>query len=200
MRPHLPAVAALWLLLTACGGSSPAQPERTAAPTSTSVPPTVSFALKAPPVRVPLSASAFAGRECDTLTPAQRTALGIYRASPGYGTPACNFVVRVPGEMTVVAEVLVSGSGQGLTSIYTLQEQRELWRMWEPTEVDGYPAVLFSKYPRRPGMVCEAGVGVADTQYIWVRYYYYDEHDGQDTCAPAERVAAEVLATIKANS
>lgn len=194
----LPVLAALGLL-AACSGtaqSSTPPPQTTANATPPAA--TASFTLKAPPVRDPLDASVFIRKPatCDLLTAAQRATLGI--SGGRWDKWRCNFTVTQP-DASVIAELTVNGMGaQGLTTLYSLQEQRRLWMTWQPTEAGGYPAVRYSEFPPSllPAMVCEFAIGVADAQYLNVRYYYWDGHAGQDTCGPAEHIATEVLATL----
>jgi hypothetical protein len=69
---------------------------------------------------------------------------------------------------------------------------------WTPSTVDGYPAVV--RAPKDDRTRCHVDVGVSDTAYFNVTYYYYDwnDWDGRDTCAAANAIAAAVLTTIKA--
>ncbi|UVS77508.1 hypothetical protein Actkin_01219 [Actinokineospora sp. UTMC 2448] len=61
-------------------------------------------------------------------------------------------------------------------------------------DLAGYPAVTH----RRQGTDCHTSVGLSDSGLFFVWYRDWMGRPDVDTCGPATRIAAEVLATIQA--
>lgn len=67
-----------------------------------------------------------------------------------------------------------------------------MWEQWQPTELDGYPALVFGTSDPNE---CNFAVGLTDTLYFWTTV-----DDGDKRCPRGRTAAAAVLATIRAAS
>jgi hypothetical protein len=182
------------MLLAACTGDKPSDPTPTTATTRPSPPPDP--AREAPPVQNPLDAVAFEGEPCRSLTDAQQKLFGFDSAKIDHGLEGerCLFLKAKTKQATSVT--FASKMTDGLSGRYS-EHASGTWNYWEPTVIDGYPAVAFSTIlSGQPGPDgCNLGVGIKDSLYFWVTV---DAHDGGNGCAEARDVATAVLSTVKA--
>ncbi len=165
------------------------------APTSTrSAPPpdtTTDSLSTAPPVAAPLDARHFELAPCDSLTPQQRRALDFTSAKPANiarDGEECLFE-RHPGDAALV--VFAANVSRGLGARYA-EHSTGTWEQWEPTELDGYPALVFGTSERGE---CNFAVGITDSLYYWATV-----DDPDERCPRGRAVAAAVLTTIKAGN
>jgi len=176
---------ALALALTGCGGL------RSAGPTSPlaaeGFPADVPQELK---VNTPKDARGVA--QCDLLTPAQLTTLGL---DPTTARP------DVRGLDASCMWYYADRSTYASLGISTNPNNGKLpgfWRLFhndpafETFEVAGHPALRADQEPDRS---CSLGVGVADLQYLVVDAYF-DRKPRPDPCAPARRMAEMVLSNL----
>lgn len=186
-------------LLTSCTDDpAPTLPSTTT--TTTTAPPTP---RDSPPVRNPLDVRKFVADPCTSLTPEQLTelSLGDRRESTGddadQSEDGCTYLDLDPATRLIVYVNYYPDVTDGLEYRYD-QHQAGQWVVWNPTEVDGYPAVAFRSKDDPTG--CLVDVGLSDTDFFNIKYFYYAwvGYDGRDTCAAATNVAAAVLATVKA--
>lgn len=170
-------------LLAACVSEEAGTPVTTAPRTSSVTP-----SFGAPSVADPLDAAAFVADPCTSLTPAQQDELGVddgNERTVGNGIK-CDYAGGI------FASVLYSNKKSGLAYLYGLN-QDDVWAHWDPTEVDGYPAVAYA--PRANPERCEVAVGLSDSSYVSVGVY---SDTGDDRCAAGKSLAGVVLSTIKA--
>jgi hypothetical protein len=177
-RRHVAAALLPLVLLAAC------TTEETGTPTT--APATPSFG--APAVPHPLDIDAFAADPCTSLTPEQQDE---FMVDSGNDRTVANGNKCDYGGGTFMS-VLYSTEKSGLSYLYELNEH-DIWSRWEPTEVDGYPAVLHVS--RNKPEVCDVAVGLSDTAYVSVSVLV---SFGDDACPPAEEGAERVMETIKA--
>jgi len=202
------AVAAASLTLpTACGSDPPTPPPSTT-PTATSdtEPSTTSPGL-APPVQNPLEIDEFTDNPCASLTAPQ---LGEFDLAPGkkeepdnvgQASDNCTYLARKhPTSRLIVYVNYFPDVSNGLNFRYEEHEGGR-WPSWQPTEVDGYPAVIFSPKDTTPEpSICDLDVGVSDSSFFNVRANYYGRvgYSGQDTCAMTKDIALAVLTNLEA--
>jgi hypothetical protein len=136
----------------------------------------------------PLDASSFVADPCASLSEAQRHEYSITsaeRSTLPTGGETCYFA-RTPVDSLLV---VFSNDPNGLNSLYT-RYAHESGFHWQPTKLDGYPAVVFGE---KANPDCTFAVGISDSLYFWVKASYDDE-----TCTTSKPVASTVLANIKA--
>lgn len=198
-RIQLAAALTSVLVLAACSDDEPGEtnnpgPPMTPTSSASSASPNPGTA-KAPPVKEPLDASAFVAEPCKSLTEGQRTDFALEQGEPDLSSES-----GVPGEACMytnheaqvrVRVVYTPELKNGLSHLYE-QNAAGSWKYWEPTEVDGHPAVIAMDEP--PGTDCSLSVGLNDSLYFDVSVLA-ESGDGRTA---AENVASAVLATIKA--
>lgn len=153
----------------------------------------------APRVTNPLDASRFLPKPCEVLTAAQLQALNL--PAPGKtdtdtplakaAGPACLW--QNSDSRSTVGVALMSGNKNGLSDTYSVPER---WAKgyFEPTEVDGYPAVFNGSSDFRSQGDCQITVGITDT------LAFSASESGrlkERSCDRAKQVASMVIQTIK---
>jgi Protein of unknown function (DUF3558) len=143
----------------------------------------------APRVDTPLDADAFVAEPCASLSDTQRTALALVSATSRDVADGviCEYRTKSDAEMSV----FYSNRPSGLNFVYRMNEGGA-WGLWEPTEVDGYPAVAYN-LPDHPDL-CSVAVGLSDSLYFSANA---DADSAADRCSTAKSLAAAVLSTIK---
>lgn len=160
----------------------------------------------APKVPNPLPASALNGNPCDAaLTSDQVTGFIGTTKSPQSreidSGPACTWfsVDGVSGQINVYYNTKV---GDGLNAAY--QNARPNADRWEPTTVQGYPAVAYTQKGMGQSTTgtCNVFVGIRDDLTFGVGLTVGDNARarGVDSCAGANKVANAVLTNIKGRS
>ncbi|ONI79740.1 hypothetical protein ALI144C_23595 [Actinosynnema sp. ALI-1.44] len=195
---RLAALALLPLTLTvACDNSTTTTPPPTTTSTTT---PTTSNSARAPRVPTPLETAAYTANPCRSLTAAQQRQFGVSAGdlvdAAREGT-SCFY--RYPGGVpTATTVTYATRVPTGLNSKYH-EHSTGMWTYWEPTVVDGYPALGFqATYVGDPTpQVCNFAIAVTDSLYFWVTA---DDKPGADKCSAAKDVASAVLTTVKAGA
>lgn len=154
----------------------------------------------APRVDDPLDASRFLTDPCAVLTRAQLTGFGV--SKPGepdtdsaiavHSGPGCVWVAESEVNSVIGASFL-SGNKNGLSDTYRGRDRFDGY--FEPTTVDGYPAVFNDIGDGRPQGDCNITVGISDT--LTFRAAEHGGRDAQGACDRATQVAAAVIQTIK---
>jgi hypothetical protein len=185
-------VALATLALAACTASKQeGPPSTTTTPEPSTTTPTSAGVPTAPRVTRPLDPGAYASDPCTSLTTAQRQALGITEARPGdiaIEGAECYF----SGEsIETIAVVFAANVDSGLSSRY-YENTVGAWAYWQPSELDGYPALA---YGNSDPLNCNVAVALTDTLYFWTSA---DARTPSERCATARSAAANVLATVKA--
>lgn len=171
-------------------------------PTSTDGAPTTTTAPGgddhgAPKVENPLEAETQLAEPCKALTAQQQAALGIDDARPAdkadFETlgPYCSWNDDKSGRVTYLVGFLTPNEN-GMADIYRGEKQNE-WEYFEPTTVDGYPAVFADSRDRRDRGVCNLFVGIQETLVFNTQI----EFAGDKACDMAQEVAGEVIKTLK---
>ena len=191
------------MALAACDSEPTSPPTSTPTTTSSPVPSTPTDPEnQAPKVRNPLDIKEFIDDPCRSLTPAQLTELQLVDPKENLGGAyesevGCGYNLGPTIDMTAYVNYFPRIKN-GLTYIYTDHRPATPSPYWTPTEIDGYPAVV--RAPLKDRTRCHVDVGISDTTFFDVTYYYYnwDHWDGRDTCAAAKAIATAVLTNIKA--
>lgn len=145
----------------------------------------------APPVSDPLDAGDFESDPCTSLTEDQQREFGVTGVERTTLTAtegeSCFFVRKPTSDNLLVA--FASKISNGLSYRY-MERARGSWTYWQPTEVDGYPAVA---YGGTEPPSCFFAVGISDSLHFWVAGSKDDT-----TCTESRTVASTILANIKA--
>lgn len=195
-RHHRFAAAALaaTAVLAGCDSDPPQTTPTVTAPGTSQTTTSTNSSAQAPPVKQPLVATRFDADACQSLTEFQRRSLSL---AGGTSDPPgkCDFASA--GTEIVVKLIYYSNNTSGLSALYEAHSQGS-WEYWEPTELDGYPAVLYEVSPNKTKLSCEVAVGISDSLYFSVRYVFYNgDPGGKNPCVEGRAVASAVLSTIK---
>jgi hypothetical protein len=179
---------------TGTPGGSGSQP--TDDPTSTSNP---GGSGGAPKVTDPLDASKFISQPCGAIAPDQLQALHLpVQGKPDTDSetaktagPGCSWFDRDAGSGVEIG--FLTANKNGLSDTY--QGKDRFKGYFEPTEVDGYPAVLNDIQDYRSDGTCNITVGISDTSEF--RVGVQDTKLGVKSCDRAKEAAAAVIKTLK---
>lgn len=125
---------------------------------------------------------------CAALTPEQLSAMGI--TDPGVrgfhdGDAECRWHLAT-SPLHVVSLTPVASEKAGLSDVYAGKKYQQYF---EPTEIDGYPAVYAGVLDQRSNGNCQLWVGVTDELAVDVATHFLET----DPCPVAERVAAGMI-------
>lgn len=185
-------------LIAACdSGADPTPPPVT---TTASTPPATTStdpAAQAPRVTAPLNADRFIADPCLSLTTAQQKQFGMTRTEKKeVGRDGIGCFYGYPN-WTPTASVVAYATNMptGLSARYA-QHARGIYPYWEPTVVDGYPAVGYtaSKATDPGPKLCNFAIGLTDTLHFVVTA---EDKPGAAQCSTAKEVASAVLTTMK---
>lgn len=153
----------------------------------------------APKVEVPLDATRVLSQPCAALSPAQLKAFNITKPGTphldGASGPGCDWRTDeqpVPRSFDVF---FITGNKNGLSDTYR-GGRAAFPGYFEPTEVDGYPAVFNDLVDGRAGGACHITVGISDT-LAFAATEQADRERGAQSCDGAKQFAASVLKTLK---
>ncbi|MCP2261538.1 Protein of unknown function (DUF3558) [Streptoalloteichus tenebrarius] len=90
--------------------------------------------------------------------------------------------------------------GDGLPGLYS---RRGTYKVFEPIEIEGYPAVIASRsVDSRPDGMCDISIGVTEKLVYEVQLLFNTgvekPADFNNPCGRAQTVAAEMIKTMKA--
>ncbi|WP_169514475.1 DUF3558 family protein [Actinokineospora enzanensis] len=175
------------LLLTACTSHTRTQVTQTPSPTTT--------ATTAPPW------STFVADPCLGVTDQQRVELeseGLHLDDRDRHTSDLGNPCTLSGLKTVPMVQVWFWGGRGLDDLRAEHEKGRLSpTRWQPTEIDGAAAIVY-QVEKGPGW-CDTAVELDATHYINTRIRYNDGKPTHDTCDQAQKLAAAVLATARAD-
>ena len=187
------------VMIAAVGCSSQEDGDPTADDSQT---PTKGEGDGAPRVDTPLDATRFLTEPCAVLDQEQLAEFGV--TSPGIPTttgataetvgPYCIWHAD-PALGSTIGVGFETGNKHGLSDTYRGRDQFEYF---EPTTVDGYPAVYSDGADLRSQGSCVIGVGISDT--LAFNASEQGELDADGACERARQVAAAALATLKGDS
>lgn len=155
----------------------------------------------APKVENPIDAGQFEEQPCDALTTAQATELNVgpegELADTEFGK-GCLWRNAETGGATSIA--FMSNIRRGLSIVYG-EEKAGYYKYFEPTELEGFPAVISNKGEGRPTANCSLTVGLSDElAFLTVTNLSRDNIGAKDPCEVGMLATGEMLKTIKANS
>lgn len=192
------ATTALTLL---AGCSSGTGSGTTSTDTTTTAPSATLPAYGAPKVDNPLDTAKYQQSPCSVLTAAQLQALnnhGAPRASNFASGPSCQWDDSTSGASLTVSFYTARGVSNGLSGAYS---DKQAFQLFQPTQIDGYPAVDTNRQdPGNQGQ-CETGVGVADDMQVGFSVDLYTTDPNYATaCSVAEKFATSGVTTMKSGS
>lgn len=208
-RTALVAVAAVTLVagVAACTSSTGGTPQPSEQTTTTTQTTTASKTTStdpeaiAPKVANPLDASAFLPQPCAVLTVDQLKSLDV--SKPGKPTttgavaemagPYCGW--RNSREPIIGYDIgFLTGNKNGLSDTY---RGRKRFEYFEPTTLDGYPAVFNDGNDHRDQGSCNITVGISDTLALRAGVMA-STTVGRESCEHAKKLASAAIATLKA--
>jgi hypothetical protein len=142
----------------------------------------------APAVDEPLDVEVLRHDPCDAITAEQLGGLGITDIGlhDSYeGNPECRWHLS-DSQLHVIGLSPVVSSDGGLGDVY---EKKDYQQYFEPTEVDGFPAVYASVLEQRSRGNCNLWVGVTDQLVVSINTYFLEV----DPCPVAERIATAMI-------
>lgn len=153
----------------------------------------------APRVDEPLDATGFMAQPCAVLSQQQLAEFSVTR--PGLPTTTGAVAENVgpfctwhddPDLGSTIGVGLLPGNKHGLADTYRGRAQFE---HFEPTTVDGYPAVYANSPDLRSEGSCGITVGISDT--LAFNASEQGQLDAEGACEKAKQVASAALATLK---
>lgn len=153
----------------------------------------------APPVDVPLDATAFLTQPCAVLSRGQLAAFDVSRAGIAVTTgavaeqagPFCVWHAS-PERSSTIGVGFLTGNKNGLSDTY---RGREGFEYFKPTTVEGYPAVYANDPDLRSSGHCLIVVGISDS--LTFNASEQGRLDARGACERALAVAKAALATLK---
>lgn len=154
----------------------------------------------APRVKDPIDADRFVSNPCLALTTEQARSLGATKAGKPRTTgdtaetagPGCVWHNRDAGD--AFSASFITGNENGLDDAYLGNKQGQ-FEYFEPTTVDGYPAVFSDIADLRDTGNCVLSVGVSDELEVAFGTQGYEGKT--DSCGAARDVASAALKTMK---
>lgn len=197
-RPIAALAAAVMSLLTvtACSssGSTTAPSNTSSAASNTLAPSETDKGDVAPAVGVPLDATAFASDACKSLTRSQTEALGISPQGEQIEPRDCSW--KFGANLDWVVQLFYTTVEGGLQNDYDKHASGayDNGGYFEPTTIDGYPAVFSNLSDFRARGTCDLNVGIDGHTTFHVTV---TGQAGKDNCKAASTVASNVIETIK---
>lgn len=199
-------VATLLMLVAGCsdkqgGTATPATQTTTTDSTETSESNTTapSSTGGAPRVNTPLDATKFLPQPCTALSAPALQSMNITKpGEPDTGSasgPFCTWTSNDSPESKVYSVGFITGNKNGLSDTYR-GGKKAFPGYFEPTEVDGYPAVYNGLTENRPSGVCNITVGISDT-LAFRTGVEADRATGTKACDLVKQVASSVIKTLK---
>jgi hypothetical protein len=179
-------------LLTACGGTNGNTAQPPASSTGASGAPGTDPSLKVP---APLSTQKLIADPCSALSDDDAAKIGLI--SPGKldnSQPvSCNWTsTQFPGNGISVAPM--TQNKNGLSDIYAQKAQQAYF---EPTTIEGYPAVYADKSDNRASGTCFVWVAVTDQLAVSVGGIFGSGQHKSDPCGFLGNVATAVVNHLK---
>ncbi|NUT47281.1 MAG: DUF3558 domain-containing protein [Saccharothrix sp.] len=201
MRRAVLAIAAVSVTVlagcTSVGGGTPtpaSTTKSTGAATTTSESPTEG---DAPPITGPALDLGKVSGPCDLLKADQLAARGVTKPGTEETDPAgpgCKWQPDDPGRGTSI-DVTILSESDGLDGMYA---RRELFPVFEPVEIAGYPAVNGDVTDAKHGE-CSTAVGVAQGEGFLIQVFVYDQKSPafSTPCSVSSAIAETVVGNLK---
>ncbi|WP_394613141.1 DUF3558 domain-containing protein [Lentzea sp. JNUCC 0626] len=197
IRTIVAGTAAL-VLLAGCGtnGGTSGTPTTASQPTSTS------NSAGAPKVSNPVDVKVAEAAPCGVVTAAQLQTYGLSGVEGSLNTTSAGAGCLWPGTFTPAAMspgMIILPDGTNLESIYAKKDST--YPVFEPLEVQGYPAAIALVVDERKSGDCELFVGVSDERAIMFSLQSEEKSKYYaDPCAGATEFANLGMTTIKAGA
>jgi hypothetical protein len=180
-------------------GSSEGTPTTTTTRGSTST--SGGGANGAPKVNAPLDASKYLPQPCTALSAAALQSFNISKpGTPDVDSelaktagPSCSWTNDAQPVQFGYNVGFLTGNKNGLSDTY---RGRARFKYFEPTEVDGYPAVFNDGNDFRANGVCNLTIGISDTLAFRVRVSFTRD-EGTKSCDETKKLASAVIQTLK---
>jgi hypothetical protein len=183
-------------LLTACSGTGTTveQPTTQSSATATSSSAAAGQG-EAPRVPAPLPVDGLLAQPCSALSPVQTDELGMVKPERLQGSigPSCRWTSASNDANTVTVSAMTANKG-GLGDIYANKAGSVYF---EPTQIDGYPAVYADIQDGRPHGTCSLWVGVTDQLAVSVMPQILRGSNASNPCPVAERTAKAMTEHLK---
>jgi hypothetical protein len=154
--------------------------------------------LLAPPVPAPLNPVKFMNVQniCKILNVKQLNAIGLPNATAGgqvsnKDQTACSYFGTADNGMNLSFETV---NAHGLSDIYS---QKSTMKYWQPTIIQGYPAVAASESDGRKVGTCTINVGVTNQLAFFAQSTGQSDPTGKVGCLAAKKAADQVITTLK---
>ncbi|WP_197284925.1 DUF3558 domain-containing protein [Sciscionella sediminilitoris] len=187
---RIAAAVAVLGLLTSCSSST-----NSAAPSSAPASSSAAGSGSGPRVPVPLPTRELLDNPCTVLTNAEATDFGLI--PPGEKTTrqltACQWRSSDNGQNSIGMAPVPPNTG-GISDIY---DQKERQAYFEPTTVDGYPAVFADTQDGRPSGTCTLWLGVTDHLAVSIIPAIGAGPNRSKPCALAKKFGAAMLTHLK---
>jgi hypothetical protein len=85
----------------------------------------------------------------------------------------------------------MDGFVHGLSTIYA---EKDEMAYWQPTTINGYPAVEASQYDGRPDGMCVVNAAVNDHLFFFAMFKTFNTEQIPSSCALAVKAAGDVIA------
>ncbi|WP_246127652.1 DUF3558 domain-containing protein [Amycolatopsis rhizosphaerae] len=187
------------LLIGGCSSHSVTPPVATGAGSGAASVSTGSSARLVPTVSSPLPVAVISKHPCDSaLTDAQVKDL-LGEISPRFHTDnqaglLCQWQKQSTG--ATVAIGWLTGLKDGLNQVYANQKDDAYF---QPSEIEGFPALVYDITDRKPDTNCAISIGIADKVAIDVGFTVGTNRSGkQNPCDAAKVIAGMVLDNLKA--
>jgi hypothetical protein len=180
-------------MLVSCGSQTTGAPAPT---TRTSTSAGSGGNNEAPKVVQPLNAASLSSAPCSSLTAAQLSGIGLTNVRGSHdasitGTAICGWTDDTTGNGIGIS--WENDLGNGLSTIYSERAQQGYW---QPTSVDGYPAVFADFADLRSKGTCVLNVGVSDKLSFISQYTAAQSDIGTKSCQFTEQAAADVIKNL----
>lgn len=154
--------------------------------------------LLAPPVPKPLKASRYLTTKtiCQMLDIKQLTSLGLPHAKASGPSSTklatgCDYNDSTTGNGISVSFETINK--HGLSDIYA---QQSSMAYWQPTTIQGYPAVAASQDDARKDGTCQMWVGFSNQLAGYGLYDGHPDPSGTVACKKAKQVASQMITTL----
>ncbi|PRX49061.1 uncharacterized protein DUF3558 [Prauserella shujinwangii] len=160
-----------------------------------------------PPVSQELDATPYLTKPCELVPDTTLESLGF--ALPGEPLsaenestadlvgPSCGWWLK-PGNTLLSVGIQTGNREHGVGGLRGLRGgyERGQYAYWESTNIGGYPAAYYDIDDERQEGRCRLAVGIADDLTFSVSAGVY-ENEPQQACSTVEKVATDVIGTLK---
>lgn len=181
------------LSLASCGNalSGAGQPMSGSASTSATT-------GQAPKVAQPLNVGKYLQNPCSLLSSRQLQSIGFTStaAPSAQGSDAtgaqCGW-----NDDNASSHIGVSWQATFTNGLSDLYERKNRQKYFQPTQVEGYPAVVSSEFDDRAEGTCVVYAGPTDSNVFFVRYHGFNEPQKSQSCDLAQKAAGLVIDTMR---